>query len=67
MSDPVVHVSNIRIERVKGPFRRVYLPDEPQPVSFGVHDEIAAHYGTDLAIHEPHAATLDYVVAAAAG
>ena len=67
MEDPVVYVSNVRIERVKGPFRRVYLPVEKDPLAFGVHDEIAAHYGTDLTVHEPHAATLDYVVAAAAG
>jgi hypothetical protein len=67
MVDPVVYVSQVRIERVKGPFRRAYLPVEPQPVSFGVHDEIAAYYGTDLTIHEPHPATMDYVVAAAAG
>jgi len=67
MDDPVVYVSRVRIERVKGPYRKAYLPVEPQPVSFGVHSEIAAHYGTDLNVHEPHAATLDYLVAAAAG
>jgi hypothetical protein len=67
MVAPVVYVSNVRIERVKGPYRRAYLPIERQPVPFGVHDEIAAYYGTDLTIHEPHAATLDYLVAAAAG
>lgn len=67
MSDEVVYVSNVRIERVKGPLRRAYLPVEEQPVLFGVHAEIAEHYGVDLAIHEPHATTLDYVVAAAAG
>jgi hypothetical protein len=32
-----------------------------------VHSEIAQHYGVDTHVHEPHAATLDYVVAAAAG
>jgi hypothetical protein len=67
MDDQLVYVSNVRIERVKGPFRRAYLPAEAEPVSFGVHSEIAAHYGTDMAIHEPHAATLDYVVAATSG
>jgi hypothetical protein len=34
---------------------------------FGVHSEIAAHYGVDPQVHAPHAATLDYIVAAAAG
>ena len=67
MNEQVVYVSNVRIERVKGPYRLAYLPAEPEPVAFGVHDEIAAHYGTDMSIHEPHPATLDYLVAAAAG
>ena len=67
MADPVVYRSRVRIERVKGPLRRAYLPIEPEPVLFGVHSEIAQHYGTDLTVHEPHAATLDYLVAATAG
>jgi hypothetical protein len=67
MSEPASYTSHVRIERVKGPLRRAYLPAETQPVLFGVHSEIAAHYGVDPAVHEPHAATLDYVVAAAAG
>lgn len=67
MSDEVVYVSKVRIERVKGPYRRAYLPVESEPVAFGVHSAIAEHYGTDLKVHEPHSATLDYVVAAAAG
>ena len=67
MSDQVVYVSQVRIERVKGPFRRAYLPVEAQAVAFGVHSEVAAHYGTDLSLHAPHATTLDYLVAATAG
>jgi hypothetical protein len=67
MSDKVVYVSNVRLERVKGPFRRAYLPFEPEPVFFGVHSEVAEHYKVDPAVHEPHATTLDYVVAAATG
>ena len=67
MSEEVVYVSKVRIERVKGPLRRAYLPVEKAPVFFGVHSEVAAHYGVDTQIHEPHATTLDYVVAAAAG
>lgn len=63
----VVYNSNVRIERVKGPLRRAYLPQEANPVWFGVHSEIAEHYGVDTNIHEPHATTLDYVIAAAAG
>ncbi|TWJ16546.1 hypothetical protein [Geobacter argillaceus] len=63
----VVYLSQVRIERVKGPLRRAYLPAEKDPVLFGVHGAIAAHYGVSPDISEPHATTLDYIVAAAAG
>jgi hypothetical protein len=46
---------------------RAYLPQEAEPVWFGVHSEIAENYGVTPDISEPHATTLDYVVAAAAG
>lgn len=67
MSDSVVYRSKVRIERLKGPLRRAYLPAEQRPVPFGVHSEIAEHYGLDSEALEPHAATLDYLVAATAG
>ncbi len=67
MSEPIAYRSHVRIERVKGPLRRAYLPAEPEPVLFGVHSEIAEHYGVDPQVHEPHAATLDYLVAGTAG
>jgi hypothetical protein len=67
MSDPVVYISKSRIERVKGPLRRAYLPQVQEPVMFGVHSEVAEHYGVDPDVHEPHATTLDYFVASAAG
>ena len=63
----VAYLSQVRIERVKGPLRRAYLPAEKEPVLFGVHRAVAAHYGVTPDISEPHATTLDYVVAAAAG
>ena len=63
----VVYTSTVRIERVRGPLRRAYLPAESEPVLFGVHGAVATHYGVDMAQQEPHATTLDYVVAAAAG
>jgi hypothetical protein len=67
MSD-VVYVSNVVIERVSGPVRIAHLPGEPRPVTFSVHGAIAAHYGRKPEeIGEPHAATLDYIVAAAGG
>jgi hypothetical protein len=67
MSNQVVYTSNVRVERVKGPSRRAYLPQVKDPVLFGVHSEIAKHYGVDPNDHAPQATTLDYVVAAAAG
>ena len=67
MNDQVVYTSNVKIERVKGPLRRAYLPQVESPMLFGVHSEIAEHYGGDPQVHEPHAATLDYVVASTAG
>lgn len=66
MSD-VVYVSQVKIVREKGPIRSAWLPAEQKPVRFGVHGAIATHYGVSPDISEPHAATLDYVVAAAGG
>ena len=66
MSD-VVYRSDVRIERVIGPVRRAYLPAESEPVIFGVHGAGAEHYRVPNTILEPHATTLDYIVAAAAG
>lgn len=63
----VVYRPEVRIERVRGPLRRAFIPAESQPVLFGVHGAVASHYGVSMAEHEPHATTLDYVVAAAAG
>ena len=64
----IAYTSRIRIERRRGPLRIAYLPGEPQPVSFSVHGAIAAHYKVDpAALTEPHAATIDYVIAATAG
>ncbi len=63
----VVDRSRVRIERVRGPLRRAYLPVTPEPVLFGTHSEVAAHYGVAPDVHEPHATTLDYLVSAAAG
>jgi hypothetical protein len=63
----IVYTSHVRIERLGGPHRLAYLPAEPEPVAFGVHSEVAEHYRADPERFPPHAATLDYVVAAAAG
>jgi hypothetical protein len=63
----VVYRSHVRIERVKGPVRRAYLPAGKEPVLFGVHGAIASHYKVAPDAHPEHATTLDYVVASAAG
>lgn len=63
----VEYRSEVRIERIKGPIRRAYLPAEKEPVIFGTHGEVAQHYKVPPGAFEPHATTLDYVVAAAGG
>ncbi|MEM8993918.1 MAG: hypothetical protein AAGF23_03900 [Acidobacteriota bacterium] len=66
MSD-VKYVSQVRIERQRGPARLAYLPAEEKAVHFGVHGAIATHYGVSPDVADPHATTIDYIVAAAAG
>lgn len=63
----VVYRSKVRVERIQGALRRAYMPAEPDLVLFGAHSAIAQHYGLSPGGYEPHAATLDYIVAAAAG
>ena len=63
----VKYVSKVKLEPVKGKVRRAYVPGEEEPVLFGVHSEVAEHYGVAPGDEEPHASTLDYVVAAAGG
>ena len=60
----VTYRSNVRIERLKGPVRRAYLPAETAPVIFGVHGAVAEHYKVPKEVLDPHATTLDYIVAA---
>ncbi len=67
MDSAIVYISRVRIERDLGPIRKAWLPAEDKPVIFGVHSEIAEHYKVNPAKFEPHAGTLDYVVATAAG
>lgn len=63
----VKYVSRVEVEPVEGKTRRAHLPGEEGPVLFGVHSEVAEHYGVSPEDEEPHASTLDYVVAAAGG
>lgn len=63
----VAYRSKIRIERVGGPVRKAWIPPLEEPVTFGVHSEIAEHYGVSPDDYPPDATTIDYLVAAAAG
>lgn len=66
MSD-VVYTSEVTIDRERGPIRQARIPGESQPVTFGVHGAIAEHYGVSPDDFDPHATTIDYVIAAAGG
>ena len=63
----VVYTCHTRVERLKGPLRRAELPGAAEPIWFGVHDEVADHYGVERGSDAERATTLDYVVAAATG
>jgi hypothetical protein len=63
----VVYTSRVRIERIRGPLRRAYLPGREEPIEFGVHDEIADHYGVQRGGEAERATTLDFLVAATGG
>ena len=63
----IAYTSRVRIERLGGPQRLAYLPAEDDPIAFGVHSEVAEHYGVPPGRFPEHATTLDYVVAAAGG
>lgn len=63
----IAYLSEVEITREHGPLRTARLPAEDAPVAFGVHGAVAEHYGVPADAFEPHATTLDYVVAAAGG
>ncbi len=63
----VVYTSRVRVERLRGPLRRATLPGSSEPVFFGVHNEIADHYGVPRGSEAERTTTIDYLVAAAAG
>ena len=63
----IAYTSKSKIVRIKGPHRHAYIPQVKGHVDFGVHSEIAEHYGVDTNIHNPHATTIDYLIAATAG
>jgi hypothetical protein len=66
MPEPT-YVHESTIVRGAGAIRSAQLPAESSPVLFGVHGAIAKHYGLDPAtVKDPHATTIDYVIAATA-
>ena len=65
-NDAAAYRSRIHLQRIKGPYRIAHLPIDGE-VKFGVHSEVAEHYGVSPDISEPHATTLDYIVAATSG
>jgi len=67
MSDNVVYRSKSRIEKLHGPIRRAWLPGSEEPTTFGLHSEVAHHYGVGPHDYPPATTTIDYLVAAAGG
>jgi uncharacterized OsmC-like protein len=63
----IAYTSKVRIKHLAVPNNKAVLPPDGDTVMFGVHDEIADHYKIDPDTFEPHAATLDYIVASAGG
>ncbi len=61
------YLSKVRVEPVEGKVRRAYLPVKEEPIFFGVHSEVAEHYGVSSEDVEPYDTTLDYLVAATGG
>jgi len=64
MADDFVYVSRTRLEFRDG-YRRAYLGDVPEPVTYGVQGALREYYGAKEG--PPIASTLDHIVAAVAG
>ena len=47
-TNQIVYVSNVTIEPVTGAIRHAYIPPDKTKVIFGVHNEIAEHYGANV-------------------
>ena len=62
----VVYRSEITLVRNQGVHRTATMPGGER-VDFGVHGAIAEHYGVPADANKTVSATIDYVIAAAAG
>ena len=63
----IAYISKVKIEHIAVPNNMAILPPDNEEVLFGVHGEIASHYKLVSGTFEPHAATLDYIIASAGG
>ena len=61
----VIHVSHVKIFKDKGPLRRAYIENFPEPVRYGVHGGVKKFYGVEP--EEDLPTTLDHMIAAVAG
>ena len=61
----LIYTSHVKIYKDKGPTRRAYIENFPEPIRFGVHGGIKKFYG--LEPEEELPATLDHIVAAVGG
>ena len=65
MATEHVHTSKIKIYRDENLVRRAYIEGFDEPAIFGVHTNIKDFSGVEP--KEEHPATLDYIIAGAAG
>jgi hypothetical protein len=63
----VVYISRVQVVRQRGPLHEAHLPGREDAVTFGVHSEMAAHYGVSSDDYPLDATTMDHVVAVACG
>lgn len=61
----LIHTTHVRIEKDKGPVRRAYIENFPEPVRYGLHGGIKKFYGVEPEEELP--ATIDHLVAAVGG
>ncbi|PYO02333.1 MAG: hypothetical protein DMD91_04830 [Candidatus Rokuibacteriota bacterium] len=64
MSEPFEYISQARLEYRDG-YRRAYLGEVPEPVTYGVQGALRQYYGAKEG--PPIASTLDHIVAGVAG
>ena len=61
----VIHVSHVKIFKDKGPLRRAYIENFPDPVRYGLHGGIKKFYGVEPPEDLP--VTIAHIVAAVGG